>query len=335
MVKKENKPKPNYYKKLKGENEELKKKVGWLEEDAWILGEHPKIEQVYHYLKDNPESALFIYNKYPEHQKVIKELCDPLNPLYLVDVAKELEGIVVIESNEDKLKRIREEKNNILEEIRKSKDEEYKLKSEIKEKEKEWEEWHTKLEDINKRKDEMDRQVGNLEEPEVLKKIKSFNESFKALYNSIFNNKKPENIQDYMLGVITLTPDQKNTLKLLNDQAEEIKKLINDNDFLTDYKFNEIRENLRKQIEAEKENAQNEMNAFMAHNPQKLISAIDDSLNTAKHHFNNGDITGNTVSFGRTGQIQVLTNLDEALKYLGLLNTQVKNKSVWSKIKAK
>ena len=337
MAKVDNDKKKNktYYSKVKAENEQLKKKVEWIEEDAWILGNNPKIEQVYHYLKDYPKSAKFIYNKYPEHQKVIKELCDPLNPLYLDGVKKELEGIVVIESNEDRLQKIREEQNKALEQTAKYKDEEYKLKSEIKELEDKYEEVETNLEDIEKHKEQLDKEVGNLEEPEVLKKIKGFNDSFTALIKSIFsNNIKPENTNNLLRHEITLTSDQSNTLKLLSEQAEEIKKLIEKEDMLSGFKLSEKRQALKEQIEQEKENAKNELNAFMIHNPQKVLKSIDTHINTSLNRIKKLNVeTGGLRYFNEHEYGTITSELDDAISNIELLSGQVGNKSRWGKIK--
>ena len=276
MVKAESKKSDaTYYSKIKSENEELKKKVEWLEGDSWLLGRNPKIEQVYEYLVKKPESAKFIYNKYPEHQTVIKELCDPANPLYIDGVKKELEGIVVIETTKDFMAKLEEENKKLKEKIARATDEYSKLDAEIKEKTVEWNEWQDKLEEIEKRRDEIDREVGNLTEPEILKKIKSFNTSFTALVKSIFERiPKSDEVFDILKSDIKLTSDQKNTLKLLSEQAEEINKMLKEEDFLSEYKLSEKRQKLKEQIEQEMENAKKEMDGFMVHNPQKIIKGF-------------------------------------------------------------
>lgn len=338
MVKVESKKdNETYYSKLKSENEELKSKTEWLDQESWLLAKDVKIEQVYNYLKRSPKSAEFIYQKYTMHQPVIMELCNPKNPLYLKDVANELKDLIVIENEEDKLKKIEEDKKAGLEELRKYTDEINKLENEIKEKEKKWEDTEKTLLEITKQKEDIDREMGNLKEPEVIKKIKSFNESFMVLIKSIFNNKNDkDDFTERSLGIVKLTADQKNTLKLLSEQAETILKEITDEDFLSDYKFNEIRENLKKQIEEAKESAEKEMNAFTLHNPQKVLKSIGNHINDTLKLFDRGDTDISGLKyFNRTGQGRINGELGEAKNEIEMLSSQVENKSRWSKLKLK
>ncbi len=329
--------KMSYYSRLKKENEELKQKVEWLDNESWILGENPKITQVYEYLVINPKSAKFIYDKYPQHQKVIRELCDPANPLYIDGVKKELEGIVAIETTKDFMAKLEEETKKLKEQIAKEKDEYSKLKYEIKEKTVEWNEWQDKIEEIEKRRDEIDREVGNLTEPEILKKIKSFNTSFTTLVKSIFERiPKSDEVFDILKSDIKLTSDQKNTLKLLSEQAEEINKMLKEEDFLSEYKLSEIRGKLKEEIEQEMENAKKEMDGFMVHNPQKIIQSVTHNIKQSVNQFQNGDVgIDGALRFDKSGQSQVLTPLYESLDNLERLTGQVKNKSFREKLMGK
>lgn len=336
MVKAESKKSDaTYYSKIKSENEELKKKVEWLEGDSWLLGRNPKIEQVYEYLVKKPESAKFIYNKYPEHQTVIKELCDPRNPLYIDGVKKELEGIVAIETTKDYMAKLEEETKKLKEQIANTKGEKSKLDAEIKEVSTQWNEWQDKLEEIEKRRDEIDREVGNLTEPEILKKIKSFNESFTALVKSIFERiPKSDEVFDILKSDIKLTSDQKNTLKLLSEQSEEINKMLKEEDFLSEYKLSEKRQKLKEQIEQEMENAKKELDGFMVHNPQKIMKSIKIHINNSLDRIEGvkEDVSGSR--YYKSHEYGTITGeLYEAISNIDLLNGQAENKSRWQKIK--
>lgn len=323
-----------YYSKLKAENEELKKKLEWLDRDSWLLKKDAEIEAIYEYLIKKPESAQFIYNKYKQHQDVIRELCDPHNPLYIDGVAKELEGIAVIEDEKETLAKLEEEKTKLGEQIANAKGEKSKLDSEIKEISDEWNEWQDKIEEMEKQKDQINKEVGNLQDPDVLKKIKSFNTSFTSLVKSIFDNVKSQDINDVMFQSIKLTSDQKNTMKLLSEQSEEITKLIEDEDMLSEYKLNEVREKLKKEIEKEKENAQKEMDGFMSHNPQKIMKNIKEHINLSLDRITGvkQDVSGyryyNDHEYGTiTGELY------EAISNIELLNGQVENKGRRFKLK--
>ena len=304
-------------------------------QEDFLLEDMIDAKTAYNYLRTNPHASKFIYKKYEKLRPIISEICDPDNPLYLEEVKNELSGIVQVKNEENKLAKIREEQNKVLEKTAKYKDEEYKLKSEIKELEDKYEEVETNLEDIEKRKEQLDKEVGNLEEPEVLKKIKGFNDSFTALIKSIFsNNIKPENTNNLLRHEITLTSDQSNTLKLLSEQAEEIKKLIEKEDMLSEFKLSEKRQALKEQIEKEKENAKNELNAFMIHNPQKVLKSIDTHIHNSLNRMEKLNVeTGGLRYFNDHEYGAITQELIEALDNIDLLSGQVGNKSRWGKLR--
>ena len=328
---------PKYISKLLHQiNEENDRGASLEPVELFLLKKDIDVDVAYDYLRTvNPKASKFIYKKYEKMRPIFEEICDPDNPLYLEEVKNELSGIVEVKNEENKIKDLKEEYNGILEQIRKDKDEEYKLKFEIKELEAKYEEVETNLEEVNKRKEQVDKEVGNLEEPEVLKKIKSFNESLIALVKSIFSdNIKPENVNNIMAHEIKLTSDQKNTLKLLTEQAEEIKKLIENEDMLSEFKLSEKRQALKEQIEKEKDNAQNELNAFMVHNPQKMLPKIKENIHNSLDRIEGvrEDASGfryyNSHEFGT-----ITSELYSAISNIDILGGQVENKSRWGKLK--
>ena len=65
----------------------------------------------------------------------------------------------------------------------------------------------------------------------------------------------------------------KTTFKLLIHKAKEMNKLLKEEEFLSEYKFSEVRQAFKDQIEQELENAKKQMDGFMAHNPEKVLKA--------------------------------------------------------------
>ena len=309
------------------QNEELDPSLRQHAQEEFLLEDSITSKMAYNYLRINPKASQFIYEKYEKLRPILIEISNPKNPLYIEEVKNELSGIVEIKNEEKNLDDLREQ-------MRKAKDEYSKLKSEIKEMSDEWNEWQDKLEEIEKQKDEINKEVGNLQDPDVLKKIKSFNTSFTALVKSIFDNVKSPDIADVMFQSIKLTQDQKNTLKLLSEQAEEIEKLIEDEDLLSEFKLNEVRQKLKEQIEKEKENAKKEMDGFMAHNPQKLMKNVREHINLSLDRLVGvkQDASGfryyNDHEYGT-----IADELGKALSNIDLLNGQVENKGIWSKIR--
>jgi hypothetical protein len=309
------------------QNEELDPSLRQHAQEDFLLEDSITSKMAYNYLRINPKASKFIYSKYEKLRPMLMEICNPENPLYLEDVKNKLQGTVEFKNEEKNLEDLREE-------IRKAKDEYSKLKSEIKEISDEWNEWQDKLEEIEKQKDEINKEAGNLQDPDVLKKIKSFNTSFTALVKSIFDNVKSQDINDVMFQSIKLTQDQKNTLKLLSEQSEEIEKLIEDEDFLSEFKLNEVRQKIKEQIEKEKENAQKEMDGFMVHNPEKIMRSIKTHINNSLDRMEGVKEDASGLRYYNSHEYGTITGeLYDAISNIDLLNGQVENKGIWSKIR--
>ena len=73
----------SYYQELKRQNEEMRAKLSVLESEGFLLRKDVDIENLYFCLKKNPKAAKFIYRKYQNARDILKEICDPGNPLYL------------------------------------------------------------------------------------------------------------------------------------------------------------------------------------------------------------------------------------------------------------
>lgn len=70
----------------------------------------------------------------------------------------------------------------------------------------------------------------------------------------------------------------KTTFKLLIHKAKEMSKLLKEEESLSEYKFSEVRQAFKDQIEQELENAKKQMDGFMAHNPEKVLKSIESHL---------------------------------------------------------
>ena len=64
MTTKEDSENRSYYQELKAQNEEMRSKLSALESEGFLLEPHVNLKNVYMYLKKNPKSAQFIYEKY-------------------------------------------------------------------------------------------------------------------------------------------------------------------------------------------------------------------------------------------------------------------------------
>ena len=143
------------YNRMKKELSDLKEKLQWLENDSFLLDQDADVKQIYYYLKKNPDSAKFIYRKYTALQPVIKELCDPDNPLYLDGVKKALDGIVVLENDKETAEQLKDQINKENHEIQL-------LKQEIEQAQTEYDEIHENLERIKKEEQEFNKKKANI-----------------------------------------------------------------------------------------------------------------------------------------------------------------------------
>ncbi len=60
-------------------------------------------QEIYAYLKDHPESAEYLYQKYSANSGFIKDLCNPKNPIYLPKADEYLKDVITVETVEKDL----------------------------------------------------------------------------------------------------------------------------------------------------------------------------------------------------------------------------------------
>ncbi len=305
-----------YYQKLKQENMDLKAEMGWLDE-SFLLDPDVDIRTVYGYLKGNPQASVFIYRKYKNLRGILTEVCDRDNPLFLPDVAESLKELIQVEA-------VKEDVEEIQSQLRFLMNEKSKLKDEVDSKEKEYDMIAQRVESIQKRSEELDRLTGNLTDPEILNQVKSFCGDVKRFSDSVL---KSNDINEITLKIRKLTSDQVQTLNLLGEKANTTLKTISDEDMLSELKLSKKRQKFKEEIEKEKEIALNEMNAFMSHNPKKLLNKILDDLNVCVRKINGAPDDGaggfylNNLTAG-----MIRGNLEESMKLINHLLDQLENK---------
>ena len=311
MVKEE-----TYYQKLKQENQDLKSEMSWLDE-SFLLDPDVNVKTIYGYLKNNPSASKFIYKKYRDLRGALTEICDPDNPLYLPDVAEFLKETIHIQSVKLDVVEIQSELNFL-------KSERSKLKDEVDLKEREYDEIAQRMESLQRRSEELDREIGNISDPEILNQIKSLCKDVNAFSQSVL---KSGDINDLTLKVRKLTSDQVQTLNLLGEKATTTLKTVSDEDVLSELKLSEKRQKFKEEIEKEKEIALKEMNAFMAHNPRKLLNKILNDIDVSVRKINGApdDVAGGFYLNNLTAGM-IKGNLEESMKYINHLLDQLENK---------
>lgn len=311
MVKEE-----TYYQKLKQENMDLKAEMSWLDE-SFLLDPDVDIRTIYGYLKTKPEAAKFIYKKYPKARESLKEICDRDNPLCLPDVLESLSELIRIDAYKEDAEEVKKELFRLM-------GERSKLQEEIDKQEREYDEIAERVESIQKQSEELDRQTGNITDPEILNQVKSFCGDVKRFSDSVL---KSGDINELTLKIRKLTSDQVQTLNLLGEKANTTLKTISDEDALSELKLSEKRQKFKEEIEKEKEIALNEMNAFMSHNPKKLLNKILNNVDVCMRKISGAPDDGasgfylNNLTAG-----MIRGNLEESMKLSNHLLDQMENK---------
>ena len=315
----------SYYSKVKAENAELKEKVGWLDNDSFLLDQDVDVRQAYIYLRKNPESAKFIFRKYKALQPIIKELCDSENPLYLDGVAKALAEIVDVESDKETAETLKAE-------IAKENHEIQLLKQEIEQAKTEYDTTYENLEQIKKEEQEYNKQRSNIRSDPGLELIQKNSSDVMAFIDSIlqkWNTYFKEHVT--ALGM-QLDKSELNHMDLLNRNLKDMAERIHSDDFLSPENLDAYHKELLEKIKAEKENSLHEMDAFMSYNPKKVLPKILDDMANAMKKIENAENDGaGGMYLNKFTAGFVKGNLLEGMKYLNSLMDQVENKERRSK----
>ena len=126
---------------------------------------------------------------------------------------------------------------------------------------------------------------------------------------------------------MSLDKENFNHMEIPNRNLRDMMEIIQTEDFLSSNNMDSYHKGILKKVRQEKENARNEMNSFMAHNPRWLIPKIVDNIALSIRHFQKADVDMSGLKwFNSVGQNQVLNPLNEALGLLSHLQDQVENK---------
>ena len=305
-----------YYQRLKQENQDLKAMISWADE-SFLLDSDVDIRTIYGYLKNKPEAAKFIYKKYPKVRENLKEICDRDNPLFLPDVLEYLSEVIRIDDDKEDAEEIKKELFRLM-------NERSKLQEEVKKQEKEYDEIAGRVEAIQKQAEILDKEIGNITDPEILNQVKSLCADVKRFSDSVL---KSGDINEIALKIRKLNTDQVQTLNLLGEKANNTLQLITDEDMLSELKLSGKRQKLKEEIEKEKEIALNEMNAFMAHNPKKVLNKILDYTNVCIKKISGApdDGAGGFYINKLTGGM-IVGNLQESMKLTNHLLDQIESR---------
>ena len=146
-----------------------------------------------------------------------------------------------------------------------------------------------------------------------IKEITTFQNTFLDKWNKYFSGNPTA------IGM-TMDRNEINLMSNINKQLKEMMDKIHSEDFLSTENLDQYHKELLDKIKTEKDNALNEMNAFMSHNPKKLLNKILNDIDVSVRKIEGApdDVAGGFYLNKLTGGM-VKGNLEESMKYLNHL----------------
>ena len=290
---------------------------------AFLFTDTATNDELYEYLKENPQYSKFIYNEYTGNQNFIKKLCNPDSSLYLEKVADNLKELYEYQETIKEYEKTKED-------IAYNKDEIEKLKMEIQEQLDKYDEIEKRLNDITKQEEIVNKQKGNIRSDQGLEKIKSTLDSVLKLTESIlakYKERFKENPTEVNTLGIKISKENITSIELLNRVANETVAYIQDNDFLSPDNLDETRKKLLEQINEEKQSAKNEMDSLMEYNPKRVLLKLIQNVDQVSRKIDNATddgADGRYLNKFTVGFIDGTQN--ESLDYLNRIVDQIENK---------
>ena len=264
----------SYYQELKAQNEQMRSKLSVLENEGFLLRRDVDIENLYMYLKKNHKAAQFIYQKYANVREVLKEICNPRNPLYIEAVANELKDLVELSDLKEDIESLRRERSNVIGQLND-------IKKELTEKNKELESMESKIPEVTKNLEDLQRVIGNLSTQEAKKKIKEFYESVDRFITGVFESQKRQPISE-SFNSVRLDLNQINLLRMLQKTAKSDMDFIQDSDLISEEMLDKKRKEIKEKMEKEMAEGETSMLAFTEHNPLKTLNKALKGIDSAK-----------------------------------------------------
>jgi hypothetical protein len=282
-------------------------------------------EELYNYLQNNPKASLFIFNKYKNNRDFLKEICDPLNPIYLEMVAESLRETFDISSLKEDIDKLKRERSNILGQIDEAKKE---LTSTVNE----LDSAEARLPELTKQLDNMQKLLGNLSQEETIKRIKSFYESVDKFIQAAFEAQKKQPITE-SFNSIRLDMNQINLLRVLQKSIKDDLDYIENRDLLSEEGLDAKRKEIKERMEKEMQEGETAMQAFQLHNPIKTLNKSLNSIEEAQEQLANaGEFSRESGWFYNIHTIpNIQAILDVPKELLTNLITQVNNVNVRKK----
>ena len=277
-------------------------------------------QELYSYLKENPTASRFIFKKYSANQSFLKELCDPENPIYLGEVANNLQGIYHVKEEEKNIELLRSEKSRLTSELEK-------LKAEIKEAGDQYDEMDENLERIKKEDEAYNMQRSNIRTDRGLEMITTSYSDITKHFDVMLQrwNTYFKEHGGATLGMV-LNSEDFNHMDLLNKNIKTVMDQIRTQEFLSTDGLDKFHQEMMEKEKQEKENALNSLDAIRATNARKVIPKVLDDIGLSIRHFERASVNMEGMKyFNKVGETQVLEPLNDAYRLMDNLGSQIEN----------
>lgn len=232
-------------------------------------------EELYYYLREKPMAAVFFFNKYKDNRDFIKELCDPRNPIYLEMVAENLMETFQITDVKEDIEALRRDRSSVLGQLND-------VKKELSDRTKDLELAESRLPELEKKIDVLQKLIGNLTQEETITRIKSFYESVNRFIDSAFEQQKKQPISE-SFNSLRLDINQINLLRLFQKSAKDDMDFIENSDLISEEMLDKKRQEIKAQMEKEMAEGETAMQAFRMHNPLKTLNKSVSKIEEAKN----------------------------------------------------
>ena len=250
---------------------------------------------LYNILKMHPEASKFIYTKYTNHKDILKEICDPENPLYLRKVAELLSGNFQYTDISQETARLKSEIPKLREDISGYHEERTTLEKETAEISKGLDTKKKELEDIQK-------QLVNIHETTGLDRIMNFIQSVQDTTKTVLSRGQGEVYSGD--NSLTLNIDKVMKIEKISRSASELEIYLKTEDFLSQVKLDEEKQKLFDEMKS----VRTGLEAWMSKNPVKQLDRIDNKLdelcNYADQSKNEKFVRGHGMIIGKTNEVR-------------------------------
>ena len=306
------------YNRMKQELEELRAKLDWLD-NSFLLDNEIDKKKAYGFIKENPSGVRFVYKKYPNLRPVLKEICDPENPLYLQSVADQLKDLVEFFDLKSEVDLIKSQHSEVMGRLNEA-------RTELAEKNTEIDSLESQIPVVTKNLEDLQRIMANLSTEEAKKRIKEFYESVDRFITGVFESQKKQPITE-SFNSVRLDMNQINLLRMLQKTAKSDTDFIENSDLISEEMLDAKRKEIKAQMEKEMQEGETAMLAFTEHNPLKTLNKSVSKIEEAQEQLaNSGEFSRESGWFYNIHTIpNIQAILDIPKELLNNLVQQVNN----------